>query len=78
MADLGTDRQLARLKIRIRAENIEVPEECRKGLESPYLNGLSVAYGRWNSGKSYFPEQNPEPNLNSAGILPEYQWYGLR
>ena len=68
LAELGADRQLSRLRIRLGGENIEIPNECRSGLESPLLNGLTIGYGRWNAGNKYWVVKIPYDGTKSVDL----------
>jgi len=53
-AAIGSSGDLDRLELTIKGRLISIPAHCLQGLVRPYLNGISVAYGQFVSGKSYW------------------------
>jgi hypothetical protein len=58
-AAIGTSGELDRLELTIRGRQIAIPPKCLQGLVRPYLNGISIAYGQFDSGQSSWSLEIP-------------------
>ena len=64
----GESGDLERLELAIRGRKISIPQRCLKGLVQPYLNGISIAYGQFESGQSYWSLEVPFDGTGSAEL----------
>ncbi len=55
----GENGELERLELIIRGTKLSIPQRCLKGLVRPYLNGISLSYGQFEMGQSYWSLEIP-------------------
>jgi len=59
---------LERLELTIRGRKISIPQRCLEGLVRPYLNGISITYGQFESGQSYWSLEVPFDGTGSVEL----------
>ncbi len=59
---------LERLELSIRGKDVSIPPRCLSGLVRPYLNGVSISYGRFESGESYWSLEIPYDGTESVEL----------
>lgn len=67
-AATGMGGDLDRLELTIRGRRIAIPAHCLQGLVRPYLNGISIAYGQFESGQSYWSIEVPFDGSGSVEL----------
>ena len=67
-AAIGAGGDLDRLELTIRGRPISVPARCLHGLVRPYLNGINIAYGQFESGQSYWALELPFDGTGSVEL----------
>lgn len=67
-AAIGTSGDLDRLELTIRGRRISIPAHCLEGLIRPYLNGISLAYGQFESGRGYWTLEVPFDGTGSVEL----------
>lgn len=67
-AATGKSGDLERLELTIRGRRISIPQRCLKGLVRPYLNGISISYGQFESGQSYWSLEVPFDGTGSVEL----------
>jgi len=67
-AAIGKGGDLDRLELTIRGRKISIPPHCLQGLVRPYLNGISIAYGQFRSGQSYWSLEVPFDGTGSVEL----------
>ena len=65
-AAVDGDGELEILKVTIRDHDIQIPTLCLAGLTRPLLNEMSVVYGQFDSGQSYWSLQFPFDGTGSV------------
>lgn len=67
-ATVDDDGNLERLSLTVKGRNIPIPPRCLKGLVRPYLNGISIRYGQFESGQDYWSVEVPFDGTGSVEL----------
>ena len=67
-AAIASDGDLERLELKIRGRSVHIPPRCLNGLVRPYLNGISISYGQFQSGDSYWSLEIPFDGTGSVEL----------
>ena len=68
LGSIDEDGALERLSVTIRGHKIAIPSQCLDGLIRPYLNGISISYGQFQSGQSYWSVTMPFDGTGSVEL----------
>lgn len=67
-ARIDSAGELERLQLTIRDHRIDIPLHCLRGLTRPWLNGIRMTYGQFESGQSYWSVEIPFDGSGSVTL----------
>ena len=68
VAKTGEGGALKKLKVTIRDREIAIQKQCLKGLNRPYLNGISLSYSQAQSGEGLWSLKIPYDGTQSVEL----------